>query len=150
MGGLEGADSWCTQLAFNAGLMGQFKAWLSTAEAGPATRFNAFPGPYKLVTGELVANDWGDLIDGSLAHPIDRTESGEMIFDDFVCEGQEVWTNTKSDGSPTGANDCEEWKSEVGNSNIGRFSATDAVWTNYFGCDPVSCQTPLPLYCVQQ
>ena len=148
MGGLDGADGFCTELAASAGIDGTFMAWLSTAQLGPAARMNHFPGPYRLVTGTLVANNWTDLTDGTLAHPIDLDESGQVLSGIGVCEGNEVWTNTKIDGTPRSTKDCGGWLGGD-TSTVGQFSAADPSWTEE-NCDSVSCETPLPIYCVQQ
>ena len=147
--GLEGADEFCKGLASSAGLEGEFMAWLSTAELGPAARMNHFPGPYRLIDGALVANGWADLTDGTLAHPIDLNEEGLPIAAVFVCEGNEVWTNTKPDGTPRSNTDCDGWQQVTGISTTGRHSAVDQAWTQS-GCIQVDCGSPLPIYCVQQ
>lgn len=150
MGGLEGADAWCTELANNAGLEGEFMAWLSTQVLGPGERMSHFQLPYRLRTGQLVADSWSDLSDGSIAHPIDRDEHGNPGPIVGVCSGNEVWTNTNPDGMPNSTMDCDDWSSEQGTSTVGTFSAVDASWSLDTTCNLVSCLTPLPLYCVQQ
>ena len=150
MGGFEGADALCMELAAAAGLAGEFEAWLSNQMVGPNTSMTHYQMPYRLVTGQLIANDWTDLTDGTISHTIDRTEEGATISNIGVCEGREVWTNTKPDGSPASSMDCGDWNSEGGTSIVGRFLATDGSWTEYTGCPSVTCMTPLPIYCVQQ
>lgn len=149
MAGLEGADDHCNQLAAGAGVEGDFKAWLSTDDLGPVDRMVHSPAPYRLVTGELVANNWADLTDGTLAHPINRDESGGVIVNVGVCEGNEVWTNTKFDGTSLSSMDCGGWVTLEGTSSVGRFSVADGSWTTA-DCPSVNCSTPLPIYCVQQ
>jgi hypothetical protein len=150
MGGLEGADAWCTELASAAGLEGDFKAWLSTAQLGPAARMVHFPGPYRLLDGTLIADGWADLTDGTLAHPIDLDETGLMIPPaQWICEGHEVWTNTKADGTPRTTSDCGGWQTLEGTSAVGRYTADDHGWTEA-ACMSVTCGAELPIYCVQQ
>ncbi|MFO7562977.1 MAG: hypothetical protein R6X02_10075 [Enhygromyxa sp.] len=149
MGGLEGADGWCKELANSAGLEGDFKAWLSTAQLGPASRMAHFSGPYRLLDGTLVANGWADLTDGSLAHPIDLDETGAPVSSAYVCQGHEVWTNTKADGTPRSNLDCNAWQETTGTSNTGRYTEIDASWTAST-CVSVDCAASLPIYCVQQ
>ena len=76
LGGLAGADAICNMRAQAAGLPGTYMAWLSTNQANgtPATRFTQSAQPYRKVDGVLVANNWADLIDGTLASAIDKTE----------------------------------------------------------------------------
>jgi hypothetical protein len=150
-GGLEGADSFCTEVAAQAGLVGNFMAWLSTAQLGPADRMTHFMGPYRLPNGKLIANNWIDLTDGTLAHPIDNNEFGEVPDAAGICQGQEVWSNTKTDGTPLNQLDCQGWTSLAvsSNSNAGRWSVIDFNWTAS-ECISVTCGASAPIYCVQQ
>jgi hypothetical protein len=151
IGGLESADSLCTEAAFEAGLDGTFMAWLSTAQIGPATRMTPSMGPYRLPNGVLIANNWVDLTDGVLAHPIDSDEFGELPPLAGVCEGHEVWSNTNPDGTPLTQLDCLGWTSTAlsATSNAGLWTETMFPWTAS-GCVSVTCSSMLPLYCVQQ
>jgi hypothetical protein len=151
LGGLEGADSFCTERAFDAGLEGSFMAWLSTAQVGPASRMTHFMGPYRLPNGTLIANDWSDLTDSVLAHPIDSDEFGEPPPAAGICLGQEVWSNTNPDGTPLTQLDCQGWTSAAvsSTSNAGQWSETTFPWSAS-GCVSITCSQLLPLYCVQQ
>jgi hypothetical protein len=150
-GGLEGADSFCTELANQAGLEGSFMAWLSTAQVGPASRMTHFMGPYHLPTGVLIANNWIDLTDGVLAHPIDSDEFGELPPAAGICQGQEVWSNSNPDGTPLTQLDCQGWTSAAvsSTSNAGQWSETMFPWSAS-GCVSITCAEMVPLYCVQQ
>ena len=75
-GGLTGADTLCQVEAETAGLPGAYKAWLADESGGPSTRFRLSSGPYQLVTGETVADNWDDLTDGALRHAIDTNAAG--------------------------------------------------------------------------
>ncbi|MCA9876161.1 MAG: hypothetical protein KC442_00200, partial [Thermomicrobiales bacterium] len=90
IGGLTGADAKCQSLADAAGLSGIFKAWLSDGNQSPDTRFSFFSGPWRLPPnavdgGDLppvVATDLEDLTTCGatcLKHPINRTETGEIL-----------------------------------------------------------------------
>jgi hypothetical protein len=151
LGGLEGADSFCTELAAQAGIDGSYMAWLSTSQVGPASRMTHFMGPYLLPTGQLIANDWTDLTDGVLAHPIDSDEFGELPPASGICLGQEVWSNSNPNGTPQTQLDCQGWTSQVvsSTSNAGQWSETMFPWSAS-GCVGVTCAASLPLYCVQQ
>ena len=149
IGGLEGADEFCSSLAASAGLEGAYKAWLSTAQLGPASRMPHFPGPYRLLDGTLIANGWADLTDGTLAHPIDLDESGMPHQGSWICEGSEVWTNTKPSGTPASNSDCGGWQMLNATSTVGRFTQADESWSQS-NCVSVTCEANLPIYCVQQ
>ncbi|MCA9862001.1 MAG: DUF1554 domain-containing protein [Thermomicrobiales bacterium] len=154
IGGLAGADAKCQSLADAAGLSGSFKAWLSDSSQSPFTRFPFFTGPWRLQPNNadgdnlppVVATDLEDLTTCGLTclkHPINRTETGE-ILDGSVT----VWTNTLSDGTASTAS-CSNWTSDSG-SDFGLFgdaSQVDAKWTNTstsFGCN-----SALSLYCFE-
>ncbi|RZV49199.1 MAG: hypothetical protein EX268_19345, partial [Deltaproteobacteria bacterium] len=68
--GIDGADAICAAQALAAGLEGEFKAWLSTIASPVADRVAQGSGPYVLVDGTRVADDWSDLVDGSILAPI--------------------------------------------------------------------------------
>jgi hypothetical protein len=147
LGGLTGADEKCAAEATAAGLDGEFKAWLSDFWNGPQTRFSTTGGPYVLPDGTLVANDWDDLTDGTIANPINKDGTGEEPHQ----QSQEAFTNTLSSGSPNASsiisNVCGEWTTVFGGAPSGRIGATDSSWTDIgnVGCDYAGV-----LYCFQQ
>ena len=126
-------------------------AWLSAGQLGPANRMTHFMGQYRLPNGELIANDWVDLTDGTLAHPIDQNEFGEMPPIAGICQGQEVWTNTKPDGTPLSGLDCQGWTSANGlvTSNAGEWTQIDFNWTAS-ACISLLCSAQAAVYCFQQ
>jgi len=98
-----------------------------------------------LTTGEVIADDWDDLLDGGLDHAINRDETGVLAV------GIEVWTNTSSDGSvlPGGTGNCSNFTSVSGAQTgpIGRTTATNSEWTDY---DTQPCSVPAHIYCFEQ
>src|SRR5690606_23104139 len=95
LGGLAGADASCDQPAAAAGLTRTYVAWLSDASTTPAARMPHDVGPYTLVTGVVIATNWADLTDGTLAWPIGTDESGAApIGANWICTGGEVWSNS--------------------------------------------------------
>ena len=155
LGGLAGADAKCQERADDAGLPGTYKAWLSGS-----TRINSVSNrfdrefdhvPIFRTDGVRIANNWGDLTDGTLLAPIDRDEFGHTTG-----EVDRVWTNTRTAGNHYG-NDpalaCNDWTSTASsrgnyNSYIGEVTAINARWTergNIF-----SCENQYRLYCFQQ
>jgi hypothetical protein len=91
LGGLAGADEKCQDLADAAGLDGAYAAWLSDGSTNAASRLTPSGIPYELVNETLVANNFADLIDGSLVAPINRDENGVLL-------SARAWTGT----APTG------------------------------------------------
>jgi hypothetical protein len=146
LGGLTGADAICQAEAELAGLSGAYKAWLADESGGPSERFRLSAGPYQLVTGETVADDWTDLTAGALRHAIDTNAAGAM----FVST-EYSWTNTTPYGTRSGANDCANWTSDsaadFGDGVAGRIDQVDATWTEYTS---FACNFELHLYCFQQ
>jgi hypothetical protein len=164
LGGLAGADAICQGLADSSGSLaahGTYKAWLSAAGTGnsAAERLAHATVPYKRVDGSTVADDWADLTDGSLDHPINITEGG----DTFVCSGVGpfsngcVWTSTEPDGSAriTDLNplydSCGTWTNSTDDAVgwLGWPAEVSVLWTHW-AQGPFACDQQLRLYCVQQ
>jgi hypothetical protein len=79
LGGLVGADGICNARASAAGLVGEYQAWLCDGSIGPRSRSSHSSVPYLTTDGGLIAKNWADLTDGSLARPINRDESGVQV-----------------------------------------------------------------------
>jgi hypothetical protein len=157
LGGLAGADAICQSLADAHTFGGAFKAWLSDHAASPSTRFTLAAVPYVLLDGTVIANNWTDLTDGTLAHPIDMDESAKYLQ---TASGVEVWTGTTTTGTSTGT-DCNGWTSAkscasplpacVGSNSVarvGNYALSDSGWTTVYEqyCD----RTDNHLYCFEQ
>ena len=138
LGGTSGADTLCTNLAASAGLGGTWSAWLSTSTVDAADRIDPTGAPYALVDGTVVANDLADLLDGSVASPINRDENGSPVASD-------VWTGTLQDGTAQGF-DCGAWTSAAGTGHCGAASQSDFRWTN--NVTP-PCGAGLRVYCFE-
>ncbi|MBS1826471.1 MAG: DNRLRE domain-containing protein [Acidobacteria bacterium] len=144
MGGLAGADALCQGEAAAAGLSGQYKAWLSTAQSSAAQRLGHWPGPYQLPNGTLVANNWADLTDGALSFPIQMAANGFNVG-----TPQTVWTGTDAPGASTGS-DCGGWSvgTNAASGTVGLYIFNNRPgWTNQ---SSLVCNTSQRLYCVQQ
>jgi len=142
LGGIAGADAICAAQATEAGLDGVFKAWLSTIGSPVADRVTQSVGPYVLVDGTRVANDWDDLVDGSILAPINLDASG-------VERAGEVWTGTLASGASYPDDDCAGFNSggTTGVALCGATNSTTATWT--YNITP-ACSTQLGLYCIEQ
>lgn len=137
-GGIAGADLACTNLAIGAGLIGKWAAWLSNQDGPHARDRITSAGPWKLVTGEIVAATKPELIGGVLQHAIDRDEKGNAV------PASRVWTGT----SPTGVystNDCDKWRNG-GNGRVGDSTSKTATWTSA-GVD--DCDGQRHIYCFE-
>jgi len=152
LGGLGGADAICRTSATDAGLGGNFRAWLSVFFSGPddtetpTTRFNVLPlGPYFMLNGDIVADNFADLLDGSINSFITISEDGV-----FVPFPGSVWTGTRTFGSAD-SDDCDNWTTDSG-AVLGRSGTVDEIdsrWT-FNTAAIIDCSTPLRLYCFQQ
>ena len=140
-GGLDGADQLCATQASEAGLEGEFKAWLSTSSVSVLDRLTHADGPYVLVEGTRIANDWSDLVDRSILAPINRDANGARRTGD-------TWTGTLATGVSDPDDDCVGFTSgSAGVARCGQTGATSAAWTENI---TPPCSTPLRLYCIEQ
>jgi hypothetical protein len=152
IGGLTGADDICRTLALAAGLSSSYAAWLSTDTSSPAERFSRDAGPYVLVDGTIVANNWSDLTSGILRHTIDLTETGARSpTDRNGCAGG-VWSDTSEMGDLVlvGAT-CGDWSDSTGTlSALGSTESRDH-WSNFcVSSGGPECGAAWPLFCFEQ
>ena len=137
--GLDGADAMCTNDASEAGLPGPFIAWLSTPEVSAADRIGPSEIAFRRPDGILVAENLDDLLDGSIAAPIDVTAAGGTM------PPGPVWTGTASGGGFAGQA-CAGWTSSLP-SDLGALGTTtfaDARWTDL---GEQLCSLNARLYC---
>jgi hypothetical protein len=144
-GGLAGADSECQARADSAGLGGLWLAWLGDGDVGPVDRFVHSDKPYNLVGGSVIANQWEDLIDGTILIPLNRDETGTLLpsDDDMI-----VYTAVfHTGGNPTPVN-CMKW-SDASESLVptGLATAVDTGWTV---TAPHFCSEMHRIYCFEQ
>lgn len=141
LGGRAAYDARCQTLANGRSLGGTWRAWLSDNSGSPSTLFVRGSEPYRRLDGGLIANDWADLTDGSIATPINWTEAGTTAGVSLV------WTNTLGSGASSGANPCGNFTATSGNlAGNGQNNQTGS-WT-YGGA--INCATSLPIYCFEQ
>ena len=146
LGGLDGADAICQDLADGAGLPGTYMAWLSDSTGSPADRFMRATAPYTLRGGPIIANDWDELTSGELSRALNKTEQGTG-----GALSSRVWTNTASDGTvrTDTPKSCSNWSSSSAGiaGYDGMLSSISATWT---ARDETTCNTAIRLYCFQQ
>jgi hypothetical protein len=141
LNGLADADQKCQDRAQAASLSGTYKAWLSDGLTDAASRHRHATSAYVLVDQTVVAMNWADLTDGTLAHAIDKDEHGNPT------SGAAVWTGTTTAGTAVADGSCSNWFSSVGTGRRGTSSATNGEWTDLSDGD---CSTPARLYCFEQ
>jgi len=151
LGGLDGADAICQARANANARPGTYAAWLSIGsgvDESPATgRFRHAGQPYMRVDGVTIAEDWADLISGTLDAPLNVTETGTTLSGNTL-----ILTNTLPEGMVGGSipgADCQDWTtSMLGDANVGNSAHSDSNWSvNGSGL----CNVPIGrLYCFQQ
>ena len=141
LGGIDGADALCASQAAEAGLSGEFKAWLSTVDSPVADRFVRSTQPYVLVDGTRIADDWDDLTDRTIQAIINLDASSTP-------RGDDVWTGTLPSGLSYIHTDCDGFTSgTVGAALCGTTQSINAGWT---ASQVPRCDTPLRLFCFEQ
>ncbi|MSP92862.1 MAG: hypothetical protein EXR79_13830 [Myxococcales bacterium] len=160
LGGLAGGHLKCQALAEAKALGGQWKAWLADESQAPAQYFSKATAPYRLVTGEVVANSWVDLIDGTLNVPIALDEGGQPVAKGpatCVMNGAKVWTNVQPAGTVTAAsylNSCSNWGTQSTSISykvgVGSAARADVGWTAACAADKCDPSVPGHLYCFEQ
>jgi hypothetical protein len=151
LGGLEGADAKCQDLAIAASLPGTYRAWLSDSTGSPSTRFTRPSGPYRLVDGSVVANDWMALTTSVLRHAIDLTESGATAPMTTACNHSPpvAFTDTNNGGSIVNAGfSCGDWSDPNGLNPAFGMVQDQTAWTS--GCGGGRCSELALLYCFEQ
>lgn len=151
LGGPGGADNACREAARAAGLPGRYEAWISGSTEEATGQLLHTRVPYRRTDGALVAQDWADLTDGTIANPIDRTADGTQIVPQPGVTFS-VWTGTATDGTVTdgsiGGKHCLNWTS--GGSQTGTYGRLDRSSSDWTDAADESCAAANRLYCFQQ
>ncbi|PIP53042.1 hypothetical protein COX08_03175 [Candidatus Beckwithbacteria bacterium CG23_combo_of_CG06-09_8_20_14_all_34_8] len=151
LGGLDGADSMCQTRASASNLGGEWKAWLSDSKISASSRMLHSGHPYKRIDGVIIANNWDDLIDGSIQNPIQVDEKGNILNLGYFYA--KVWTNTTTAGEIRDSYlSCNNWTSGsylTGDGLGGVLMNKDSQWTED-GSDPCSVTNTNRLYCIEQ
>jgi hypothetical protein len=135
LGGLEGADRHCQQLAQAAGAGGKtWRAYLSTQAVGGAQAVNAKDrighGPWQNVKGTIIAKDVAELHGtNNLTKQTALTEKGDVVNGRGDSPNKhDVLTGTQADGTafpPDKDMTCGNWtKSSAGAAMVGHSDRT--------------------------
>lgn len=139
--GVAGADKECQELA-NAGSKTNgrsFRAWMSETGYSVTARFVHGTLAYRRTDGVLVANDWEDLLSGSIRAPINADENGTPVG------AATVWTGTRANGSLVGT-PCTNWTSTSGSARAGSTTKVDSNWTDD---TDQACASAQRIYCIE-
>ncbi|MCR5855525.1 hypothetical protein [Mesorhizobium sp. J428] len=111
LGGLEGADAHCAQLAEAAGVTGKtWRAYLSTDQVNAKDRIGS--GPWFNAKGEKIADDVASLHSDAngITKETGLTEKGEVVKGRGDQPNEhDILTGTKADGTVDGTNTCSNW-----------------------------------------
>lgn len=138
LGGLDGADQICRDLAASKDLPGNFRAWLSTSTVNAPDRLPA--GGLVRVDGAVLATEKSKVAKRML-HPLWLDEGGVKHIEDLT--GEKVWTGTNEDGQVAAAH-CDGWTNVASSGHTGVTQGATDAWTSYFA---VSCAESHRLYC---
>jgi hypothetical protein len=134
---LAGADTICASSAADAGLLGDYVAYLSTTAVPAPSRLGNARGWIR-IDGAPVVDRVADLVSGNLLNPLRIDEHGE----DLVDGGGPVATGT--DGSGAGDFRCLDWTTSGANYSNGFAHKTTDDWTH---ASMQTCTTLARLYC---
>lgn len=142
VGGFDGAKARCRAAAASSTnpfvRTGTFTALLSTSSKS-ANQLTPNDGvPYYNTGGQLVANNYADLWDGTVQNTIRYDENGQDIFGG---SGTLVWTGTTQTGQK--ADNCGDWTLTTGNGQVGTQN-TNKDWASLA---PFGCNNNARLYC---
>ena len=126
LGGLDGADDFCTDLAIAADADFGRRTWhayLSTADVDARDRIGT--GPWRNQAGDIIANDLTQLHDQTAGGALDDTwppadtsvaldEQGNELPNNV----HDILTGTNADGTADAANTCDDWTSNVSDEAI--------------------------------
>ena len=129
LGWLTGADAKCQAQADGPASIvpsGTYLAWLSDGTDSPDTRFAKSSHPYLLPDGTKIAEDYSDLTDGSILHPINIDPTGQRLG------VQLFWAATKADGRTAQSFlTCAGWTNSTGKFRgaLGGTAKTSTLWS---------------------
>jgi len=130
LGGVDGADSGCQELAAAANLPEpmSFRAWLSDGVSSPQSRFSPPLGALILTNGATVATSWAEIISGGDLKNAINVDENKAPIGPLI----RTWSNTTPEGLPLGNSHCNGWKSDSlgANGAYGQASSVDTTWTD--------------------
>lgn len=140
------ADYFCRQMASNANLSGNWKAWFSNDTYSASNRIYHSPNKYVLPVSNIkVADNWDDLTDGSLDFPIKYDEYGNSVGSN----NNSVWTGTFANGSTHGGINCDNWRSDYGYGLFGNASSASEEWAYGGPFQNMMCSYHNHIYCIE-
>jgi hypothetical protein len=126
LGGLEGADAHCQQLAEAAGSKGKTWAAYLSADAGPVNAKDRIgTGPWQNFKGDVIATDVANLHSdaNNLTKQTGLTETGQMVKGRGDKPNEhDILTGSNADGTLAAGQTCGDWTSNgEGSAIVGHF-----------------------------
>ncbi len=154
LGGTRGADFQCQILADNANLGGRWKAYLGTSAMEPGNGIAETPFPYQLLDGTRIANDWNDLTDGTIRHPINLDETKTLV-NSFVWTGKKPLRPSNRLTPTLGALlTCQDWTFDQHSATVkgasGIIDGTNTIEWERTKRSLSDCSTRQRIYCIEQ
>lgn len=142
--GLAGADAICQNRANTANLGGTWRAWLSSSTVSAAQRLTHSTGPYQLIDGTPIANDWTELTSGTLQNKISENELAQ------TWTSAVTWTSTNPDGTAIASATCADFTvaSSSVTVNYGINDYVNGRWTKEL--ITTTCADHMGFYCIEQ
>lgn len=146
MGGLAGIDAFCQGLADAAALGGTWKGFAADSTTSVVQHLEHATDPYMLLDGTLIAKNFTDLTDGSIAAKLSETETRQRTE-------PHAWTGTRSPDQE-GLSSCSDWTSKEGGCTqggpcgvAGESNLTDEHWDGFY---VYVCGSGYHFYCIEQ
>lgn len=147
--GEEQADGLCQErVDFNGAVPAlkgrQFRAWITTNTAADVSARLGVKGTmaYKRVDGVVIAKDYTDLVDGTIASAIKIDETGATQ------NNAVVWTGTAANGMYISTN-CDNWLSADVMGKVGEPDLQSMQASRWTESKDQGCKTPAHLYCFE-
>ncbi|HTV25042.1 MAG TPA: hypothetical protein VMG12_40390 [Polyangiaceae bacterium] len=140
LGGREGADALCNQLAAAAGQTGRYFAWLSTSTASAVDRMRGSRGWIR--TDGLPVVDTLDDFDADMFYPIRVDEARRDV-------GTLSVLTATSGGrlGPPGGVPCADFTSGLAGGSVVDGGNTNAIGFRFSSFNQASCSVARPIYC---
>lgn len=133
IGGLLGADALCTMHAGEAGLAGEYRAWLSSSDEPAIDRFEGTAGWLRL-DGRLFVRSMEGIASARIFYPVGLDETGQSISSaPSPTSGPYYWTGTRYNGSASSStcgsflDPLEEGSTTIGLPTGGSLEFTEAA-----------------------
>jgi hypothetical protein len=141
---LEVADGRCNEAAEDAGLPGNYRAWLSTSAVYARDRLAGARG-WVRTDGQPFADTVDDIAGGRILTPPLLDEKGHEVVSSASDMPEAVPTGTNAFGLVDPGLNCREWANdEMSATTIGYTVGTTALWTAALN---MNCGPPMRLYC---